>query len=179
MALKFNCDKCGGEIIVKYVKPGEIAKCPGCGAKNVVPADGEGTEEEPDYLGKKKGETRSVEHTQGNAPVKDEVSKNGIINPPKRFATLDFVAKVLKVLALISLIFSVISAVAICAVSEGSASGSLMGLMIILYGVVIAVTIFVYAEVILLLINVEEHTRVTREIAVHRYLRENDERKNV
>lgn len=37
MALKFNCFKCGEEIIVRFLKPREIAKCRKCGAAASVP----------------------------------------------------------------------------------------------------------------------------------------------
>jgi TonB family protein len=37
MVLKFKCEKCGGEIVVKYLKPGEEALCRRCGAHVAVP----------------------------------------------------------------------------------------------------------------------------------------------
>ena len=37
MALKFNCPGCNSEIVVKYLKIGERAKCWSCGAEAVVP----------------------------------------------------------------------------------------------------------------------------------------------
>ncbi|MEO0288536.1 MAG: hypothetical protein ABIN00_02760 [candidate division WOR-3 bacterium] len=46
MALKFKCSKCENEIIVKFLKIGEIAKCPYCGKENVVPDDAIETFEE-------------------------------------------------------------------------------------------------------------------------------------
>lgn len=39
MALKFNCFKCGEEIIVRFLKPGEIAKCRKCATAVAVPCD--------------------------------------------------------------------------------------------------------------------------------------------
>jgi hypothetical protein len=39
VALKFSCFKCGEEIIVRFLKPGEIAKCRKCGAAAAVPCD--------------------------------------------------------------------------------------------------------------------------------------------
>jgi len=39
MALKFVCPNCGNEIVVKYLKPGELAKCRDCGAEVIVPED--------------------------------------------------------------------------------------------------------------------------------------------
>jgi TonB family protein len=37
MAIKFECPRCGGEIVVKHLKPGEEALCRRCGAHVVVP----------------------------------------------------------------------------------------------------------------------------------------------
>lgn len=45
MALKFNCTNCGQELIVKYLKPGDDAKCPYCRASSAVPADAVNTDE--------------------------------------------------------------------------------------------------------------------------------------
>jgi hypothetical protein len=39
MYLKFRCGKCDQEMVVQFLKPGEVAKCKACGADNVVPAD--------------------------------------------------------------------------------------------------------------------------------------------
>jgi len=47
MALKFNCPKCNSEIIVKYLKPGEMAKCRQCQSEAIVPADALTTDEGP------------------------------------------------------------------------------------------------------------------------------------
>lgn len=46
MALKFKCKNCGEDIIVKHLKPGEIAKCRLCGAENEVPETATPTDEE-------------------------------------------------------------------------------------------------------------------------------------
>jgi len=50
MALKFNCPRCGSEIVVKHLKKGEIAKCFACGSEVPVPEEAlEGEFEKPDY----------------------------------------------------------------------------------------------------------------------------------
>jgi DNA-directed RNA polymerase subunit RPC12/RpoP len=49
MALKFPCTKCGKDIIVKFLKVGEPARCPHCGFENIVPEDAKTTEESRDY----------------------------------------------------------------------------------------------------------------------------------
>ena len=39
MALTFPCSACGQPVSVRYLKPGERAKCRSCGAETVVPSD--------------------------------------------------------------------------------------------------------------------------------------------
>ena len=39
MALRFGCQNCGQDIIVKYQKVGETAKCRACDAENVIPEE--------------------------------------------------------------------------------------------------------------------------------------------
>lgn len=47
MALKFKCNNCGNEIVVQYLKIGEIAMCQQCGQRSGVPADAEEVDEIP------------------------------------------------------------------------------------------------------------------------------------
>lgn len=37
MAYRFNCTKCGHELIIKWLKPAETAKCHNCGLNVKVP----------------------------------------------------------------------------------------------------------------------------------------------
>ena len=41
MALKFQCENCGEDIAVKFLKVGEAAECRSCGASNAVPDSAE------------------------------------------------------------------------------------------------------------------------------------------
>jgi DNA-directed RNA polymerase subunit RPC12/RpoP len=50
MPLKFNCDRCGREIVVKYLRKGEVAKCRACGIEMLVPESAVETGEEPSLL---------------------------------------------------------------------------------------------------------------------------------
>lgn len=69
MALKFKCKKCGTEIIVKFLKVGEIAECRSCGTKNIVPETAIRTEETPDYLkGGEDLEEKRAEHSEKTPP---------------------------------------------------------------------------------------------------------------
>jgi len=48
MSLKFDCPNCGKEILVKYLKRGEQAKCPHCGELCVIP---DSTQEAAEFAG--------------------------------------------------------------------------------------------------------------------------------
>ena len=37
----FDCEQCGRQIVTKFLKSGELAKCRLCGAENVVPDSAE------------------------------------------------------------------------------------------------------------------------------------------
>ena len=50
MSLLFYCRKCGGKVIVKYLKPGEIAVCHNCASENKVPEDAFQTNGQPGYM---------------------------------------------------------------------------------------------------------------------------------
>jgi uncharacterized RDD family membrane protein YckC len=57
MPLKFTCTNCGQPIVVKFLKPGEVAQCRHCGAHVTVPSSAEGTEEQPVYRSDKPPQT--------------------------------------------------------------------------------------------------------------------------
>jgi len=52
MSLKFNCPYCGAEIMVKYLRPGEKAKCYQCGKISPVPENHELSNMDPVYFKK-------------------------------------------------------------------------------------------------------------------------------
>ncbi len=45
MALKFRCENCGKDVIVEFLKVGEIAECKHCFAELIVPEDATETDE--------------------------------------------------------------------------------------------------------------------------------------
>lgn len=49
MAIEFHCRECDQIIVIKYLKPGEQAKCRNCGAENIIPADATETDKDPEY----------------------------------------------------------------------------------------------------------------------------------
>ena len=56
MPLKFKCTSCGEELIIRFLKPGEVAKCRNCGVEVVVPVEAQQIEREPPVIRVAKGE---------------------------------------------------------------------------------------------------------------------------
>jgi membrane protease YdiL (CAAX protease family)/DNA-directed RNA polymerase subunit RPC12/RpoP len=62
MALKYNCPKCGHEIISRYLKPGDSLPCPACRGHIFVPENAVQTDEEGNILrSRKQSEVVAVE----------------------------------------------------------------------------------------------------------------------
>jgi hypothetical protein len=69
MRLKFNCDGCGREIVVKYLRKGEVAKCRMCGVEMVVPESAIESGEEPSML-------RHIRESREGPPVQEKAEAN-------------------------------------------------------------------------------------------------------
>jgi uncharacterized RDD family membrane protein YckC/DNA-directed RNA polymerase subunit RPC12/RpoP len=50
MALSFSCPRCGKEILVQYLQPGDEAICRSCGERAVVPESAAETDARPNYM---------------------------------------------------------------------------------------------------------------------------------
>jgi hypothetical protein len=96
MARKFACGSCGADVIVKYLKSGEIAKCPHCGEGMPVPPDAEVVDDP----------TGSFRAPVSPAPA--AASRGGSGDTP--YSGLQFMASFFKFLAVIALICGVLSA---------------------------------------------------------------------
>lgn len=71
MSLKFKCKKCGGNIIVQYLKKGEEAQCKNCKVINIIPEDAIVTDEKPlKILPKAKESTQTPETSNKHTPGK-------------------------------------------------------------------------------------------------------------
>lgn len=74
MALRFQCKNCGEDIIVRYLKPGETAKCKKCAGENIVPNTAEEIEETVPSI--EEIETFQVEKPKKNKILR-EIKKRG------------------------------------------------------------------------------------------------------
>jgi hypothetical protein len=98
--LKFNCKNCGWEIIVKYLKPGEMSKCRNCNTENEIPDNALETDELPEYM---------------EAPWKKPVTTKtkGLLNPDPISVKHWFIILLLANIPLVNLI-----GIIFCAVSN-------------------------------------------------------------
>jgi len=89
MALKFKCNHCGTEIILKFLKVGEKAKCKSCGKVSTISEDADGVSEsqlKEDYTisnafnGNDKKPTPSKSSIE--TPIKNRLGYEGKANLP-------------------------------------------------------------------------------------------------
>lgn len=78
MALEFNCPSCGETIVVKYLGPGETAKCRNCGAEAEVPADALKDGEEPRYVRPKEKRESAGAGAAASLPSKEQAAQNAL-----------------------------------------------------------------------------------------------------
>lgn len=95
MALKFQCENCGKDVAVRFLKVGEAAECKACGAGNPVPESAEEISDE-------------AAESIIKAPVSDLAEK--ISDGPMKDLPI---IKVLRIIGIVSIGFGVIAGVAI------------------------------------------------------------------
>ena len=97
MALKFQCENCGADIAVRFLKVGEAAECKSCGASNSVPESAE-----------------EISDEAANNMIKATVSESakGIGNEPAKSL---FIIKALRIIGTLSIGFGVIAGIAAAA----------------------------------------------------------------
>jgi hypothetical protein len=78
MALEFNCPSCGEIIVVKYLGPGETAKCRNCGSEAVVPADALKAGEEPRYVRPKEKRESAGAGAAASLPSKEQAAQDAL-----------------------------------------------------------------------------------------------------
>jgi ribosomal protein S27E len=73
MSLKFNCPDCGKEIMVKYLKQGEQAKCPYCGILSAIPESAQAAtlQEAAEFAGKLAGQSGAGNQILGGDLTED------------------------------------------------------------------------------------------------------------
>ena len=98
MALKFQCENCGEDIAVRFLKVGEAAECKSCGASNSVPESAEEISEEAAESIIKAPTSESVE----------DISAEAISTEPAQSVPI---AKALRIIGKILISFGVIAGI--------------------------------------------------------------------
>ena len=104
MALKFQCENCGKDVAVRFLKVGEAAECKACGAGNPVPESAEEISEE------------AAEHLI-KAPVSESAKRIG--NQPTQSL---LITKALRIIGTLSIGFGVIAGIAMLSLVSSSPS---------------------------------------------------------
>ena len=154
MSLKFNCSKCGSEIVVKFLRKGEFAKCYKCGAETPVPVNAIEADEEPTY---------ETIRPRESVILKTEKADY------HRYPALRILAVVYKVLAWLLLVVAIVGLVFIIIgmkifLEEGKAY---IGIGLLLFLIIISAvgfaSLLAYSESINLFIDIEANARKIAE----------------
>lgn len=144
MSLKFNCPDCGKEILVKYLKQGEQAKCSYCGALNVIPDSArEATlQEAAEFAGRLSGQSGVGNQTLGGHLMEDPSTRQkGSIGFLRICAWICIVGGVLFG------IIMMIGGMAISSEEEGAGPGFIMlGIFIILEAIIFGALLLVISS---------------------------------
>lgn len=145
MALKFNCKNCGAEIVTKYLKPGEFYKCRTCGAENQVPVEAAKVDEIPTHAAVRRG-----------APFEGPGGNEAPLASWKKYPALRRIATIFKVLGWVGAVALVLFGIFVPGI------GVFLRFMCFLYAGICLLFFFTYAECIVVLMDIEENTRVSR-----------------
>ena len=145
MAIRFNCPQCKREILFKYLKAGDEFCCPHCDLRAAVPESGE--------LVKDFSESDVTRRTNNTSPTrKSGGATTGV--ETSHFAAVKVLSTIIKVAAWIISIASII--IGIVALSNHA---PLAGIGCFLGGGLILIVNLAIAELLLVLLAIEENTR--------------------
>jgi len=102
MALKFKCNHCNTEIISKFLKVGEEAKCNSCGNVTTIPEDAEGISES------QLKEDHTISDAFNGNESKSAPSKSNVEKPKSKYPALNTISGIYQFLAILVGIASVI-----------------------------------------------------------------------
>ena len=81
MALRFTCEHCGKEIIVKFLKVGDKAFCRECGNYGTVPGDAAHIDEVPEHSSRSSRRPRTPREAEVGRMVGEKEPENGDLGP--------------------------------------------------------------------------------------------------
>lgn len=173
MAYKFKCDKCGVDIITKYVKIGEMAKCRNCGEEVCVPANcvevsNEDAKSIVIPIAEKQLFDREVQMDGVLKPTsgKDNISnKDFQIDTAYNFKVLLGYGKFLSGLGWLLIIIGIIGGIIIASLAGDFGvslvlSGIMFGVVCAIFGIMFIVS----GQIFCCFVSIERNTRSTYEI---------------
>ena len=132
MALKFRCRNCDEDIVVRFLKVGETAKCQDCGSSNPVPESAESIDDGAATLYQSRARQPVAESIQGTGRI---VNRRGVvgslIHPKEKFyfgisvviSLLIYLLLVVSIFGIVYLVIGVITAL----IAHGLFIGNLRG----------------------------------------------------
>jgi len=146
MGIRINCPECKKEIIFQYLDVGDEFKCPYCDLRSVVPESGEPVKSYRLGDGFKRTDN-SISESSTDVPSAG--ADNGV-----RFPVVTVLSNIIRVVAWIVFVASVI--IGFVAISY---QYLLAGIGFLVSGALILIVNLAFAELLLVLLAIEENTR--------------------
>ena len=155
MALKFKCNHCDTEIISKFLKVGEEAKCKPCGKVSTIPEDAEGVSESQ----------LTEDHTISNAfngnDKKPTPSKSSVATPKSKYPALTTISGIYQFLAILvglASLFSLFYGISLMYDYGGKTAGTSIIIYSLIAGLLVVISLLAISEGIKLFISIENNT---------------------
>ncbi len=155
MALKFKCNHCDTEIISKFLKVGEEAKCKSCGKVTTIPEGAEGVSES------QLKENHTISDAFSENDINPAPSTSSVETPKSKYPALSTISGIYQILAVLVGIGSVIGLVYGLNLMT-KYGGKPVGIGIITYsliaGLLVVISLLAISEGIKLFISIEKNT---------------------
>ena len=152
MALKFKCDNCQQDMIVRAHKVGEYAACGSCRLYSIVPESAENIEE--DLAAALEAELKNQNNvSEGEKPETDGTSDDSVTSSSK-YPALRMIASLYKFLAYVAVVVTVIGCVVSLMVAlSGDSYGFLLIILSAFFGAIIIITFLALSEGIMIYLD--------------------------
>ena len=155
MPLKFKCNHCDAEIISKFLKVGEDAKCKSCGKVSTIPEDSEGVSES------QLKEDHTISDVFNGNDSKLSPSKSNIEKPKSKYPALNTISGIYQFLAILVGIGSVIGlfyGLNLMTQYGGKPAGIGIIIYSLIAGLLVVISLLAISEGIKLFISIENNT---------------------
>jgi len=147
---RVKCPKCDNLIIIRYLQPGETAKCKACGADIIVPEEGENAKLASS------GDNQSANKPTKTTPLKPIIRFHALRNISRTFKNIGWVVEIMAVL--LSIVIWTSSS------RGGDWTRFVWAAIPFAIGSIIALLLNALGDLIMVGIANEENTRAIREL---------------